>query len=208
MNEKQLLMYRHSVRMVVCAMSDLFGVKMSLGTVTPLVSFFQVMLSRSTAAAQALLGENFGGILNSDRYNAYNWLDVAQRQLCWAHIKREFTKISERQGVSRQLGRDLLAQQKKLFRLWQRVRDGTLSRSEFQSLVSPIRERVRSLLEQGANYQIGSREKTPLAKTVRTCRQLLKVETALWLFVTVEGLEPTNNAADSRNSSGCAVAAD
>jgi hypothetical protein len=245
-------MYRHSHRMVVATLWDLFGVKMSLGTVnrlrkeaseavsapvdeakayiqsapivaadetgfgqgnadgqnphskrawlwvavTPLVSFFCVMLSRSTAAAQSLLGENFRGILNSDRYNAYNWVNVARRQLCWAHLKREFTKISERSGVSRQLGRDLLAQQKKLFRLWQRVRDGTLSRSEFQSLVSPIRERVRSLLEQGANYQIGSREKTPLAKTVRTCRQLLKVEAALWLFVTVEGLEPTNNAAE------------
>lgn len=245
-------MYRHSHRMVVSAMSDLFGVKMSLGTVnrlrregseavsgaveeakayvqsapivgadetgfgqgnadgqnpnqqrawlwvavTPLVSFFQVMLSRSTAAAQALLGENFSGILNSDRYNAYNWLNVAQRQLCWAHLKREFTKISERQGVSRQLGRDLLAQEKKLFRLWHRVRDGTLGRSEFQLLVSPIRARVRSLLEQGAAYQIGFKEKTPLAITVRTCRQLLKVEPALWLFVTVEGLEPTNNAAE------------
>ncbi|REJ54582.1 MAG: hypothetical protein DWQ51_06490 [Microcystis wesenbergii TW10] len=55
------------------------------------------------------MGENFSGILNSDRYNAYNWVDVAQRQLCWAHLKREFTKISERQGVSRQLGRDLRA---------------------------------------------------------------------------------------------------
>ena len=245
-------MYRHSHRMVVSAMSDLFGVKISLGSVnrlrreaseavsgpvasaqvyvqsqpivgadetgfkqanadgqnpqnkrawlwvavTPLVTFFQVMLSRSTAAAQALLGKNFGGILNSDRYNAYNWLDVGQRQLCWAHLKREFTKISERHGGSRQLGRDLLAQEKKLFRLWHRVRDGTLTRNQFLELVSPIRERVRSLLQQGADYQIGSQEKTPLAKTVRTCRQLLKVEPALWLFVTVEGLEPTNNAAE------------
>ena len=76
------------------------------------------------------------------------------------------------------------------------MRDGTLSRSQFQSLVSPLRERVRSLLEQGADYPISSKEKTPLAKTVRTCRQLLKVEPALWLFVTVEGLEPTNNAAE------------
>ncbi len=164
--------------------------------VTPLVSFFSVMLSRATAAAQSLLGESFSGILNSDRYNAYNWVDMAQRQLCWAHLKREFTKISERSGVSRQLGRDLLAQQKKLFRLWHRVRDGTLSRSEFQSLVSPLRQRVKDLLAQGADYPIGSSEKTPLAKTVRTCRQLLKVEPALWLFVTVEGLEPTNNAAE------------
>jgi hypothetical protein len=238
--------------MVLTALSDLFGVKMSLGTVnrlrkeassavsapveeakayvqsapivgvdetgfgqgngdgqnphskrawlwvavTPLVSFFCVALSRSTAAAQSLLGENFRGFLNSDRYNAYNWVDVDQRQLCWAHLKREFTKISERSGVSRQLGRDLLAQEKKLFRLWRRVRDGTLSRGEFQLLVSPIRVRVESLLTQGANYQIGSREKTPLAKTVRTCRQLLKLEFALWLFITVEGLEPTNNAAE------------
>lgn len=37
---------------------------------------------------------------------------------------------------------------------------------------------------------------TPFAKTVRTCRQLLKVEPALWLFVDVEGVEPTNNAAE------------
>jgi transposase len=141
---------------------------------TPLVSFFSVLLARSTAAAQALLGKDFRGILNSERYNAYNWLDVDQRQLCWAHLKREFTKISERSGVSPQLGRDLLAQQKKLFRLWHRVGDGTLSRTQFQSLVSPLRERVRSLLEQGADYPISFKEKTPLAKTVRTCRQLLK----------------------------------
>ncbi len=31
---------------------------------------------------------------------------------------------------------------------------------------------------------------------MRTCRQLLKVETALWLFVEVEELEPTNNSAE------------
>jgi hypothetical protein len=237
--------------MVVSAMSDLFGVKMSVGSVnrlrteasegvaipvteaqayvqqqpivgadetgfsqgnadgnnsqkkrawlwvavTPLVSFFSVMLSRSTEAAQELLGKNFEGILTSDRYSAYNWLLVWQRQLCWAHLKREFTKISDRSGIAGQLGKELLAEQKKLFQLWHRVRDGTLTRTEFRSLVSPIRERVRSLLQQGADYQIGSQEKTPLAKTVRTCRQLLKVESAMWLFVRVEGLEPTNNAA-------------
>jgi transposase len=164
--------------------------------VTPLVSFFRVALSRSTEAARSLLGENFRGILISDRYNAYNWVEVGQRQLCWAHIKREFTKIAERDGVSRQLGRDLLAQQKKVFRLWRKVRDGTLDRERFQFLVSPLRQRVKSLLEQGADYPIGSKEKTPLAKTVRTCRQLLKVEPALWLFVTTEGVEPTNNAAE------------
>jgi transposase len=69
-------------------------------------------------------------------------------------------------------------------------------KSQIQILVLPIQQRVKSLLSEMADYEIGSSEKTPLAKTVRTCRQLLKVEPALWLFVTVEGVEPTNNAAE------------
>ncbi len=86
--------------------------------VTPLVTFFQIALSRCTQAAKNLLGEDFTGILNSDRYAAYNWLDIGRRQLCWAHLKREFTKISERTGVSKELGTALVKQQEKLFELW------------------------------------------------------------------------------------------
>ncbi len=164
--------------------------------VTPLITYFQVTLSRCTSAAMDLLGDNFGGILGSDRNGSYNWVDLKRRQLCWAHLKREFQKIAERSGVSRQVGRNLMAQEKKLFRLWRRVRDGTLSRKEFQLLVHPIRNRVQKLLTETAQFEIGSREKTPWAKTVRTCRKLLKVESALWLFVEIPDLEPTNNSAE------------
>jgi hypothetical protein len=174
--------------------------KKSLGwlwvAVTPLVTYFQITLSRCSDAARNLLGENFSGILNSDRYAAYNWVGLEQRQLCWAHLKREFIKISERPGVSAELGTALVKQQEKLFELWHRVRDGTLKRCEFQLLVEPIRNSIKSSLQEAADYEIGSQEKTPLAKTVRTCRQILKFEPALWLFMTVEGVEPTNNAAE------------
>ena len=33
-------------------------------------------------------------------------------------------------------------------------------------------------------------------QTARTCHELLNVEQALWLFVRVTGIEPTNNAAE------------
>jgi len=33
-----------------------------------------------------------------------------------------------------------------------------------------------------------------VGKKVRTCRQLLQLEPAMWLFITVEGVEPTNAA--------------
>ena len=48
----------------------------------------------------------------------------------------------------------------------------------------------------GRVKHIAPQEKTPLAHTVRTCQQLLKVEPALWTFVTTVGVEPTNNAAE------------
>lgn len=63
-------------------------------------------------------------------------------------------------------------------------------------LVKDIRSSIKASLEEADDYEVATREKTPLAKTVRTCRQLLKVEPAMWLFVTTEGVEPTNNAAE------------
>lgn len=164
--------------------------------VTPLVCYFQVVLSRSQVTAQSILGADFAGMVNSDRYSAYNWLSLQVRQLCWAHLKRDFTKIAERSGVSQTLGQQLLQQQENLFELWYQVRDGTLARPQFIEAVAPIRQRVQELLEEGAAYPIGAKEKTPFAKTVRTCQQLLKVEPALWLFITTVGVEPTNNAAE------------
>ncbi len=164
--------------------------------VTPLVTFFEIALTRCTQGAKNLLGENFGGILNSDRHGAYNWVDLDRRQLCWAHLRREFIKISERRGVSAEWGTALVKEQEKLFELWHRVRDGTLSRHDFGKLVFDIRSSIKAILTEADSYSIGTREKTPLAKTVRTCRQLLKVEPAMWLFVATVGVEPTNNAAE------------
>lgn len=164
--------------------------------VTPVISVFTILLSRSQSAAQTLIGEAFDGIVVSDRYGAYNWIDISQRQVCWAHLKRDFTAIAERHGVSRSIGEGLLAQEKLLFELWYQVRDGTLSRNTFTERVHPIRAALKVLLEEGASYAIGPKEKTPLAKTVRTCQQLLRVEPALWTFVTVAGVEPTNNIAE------------
>jgi hypothetical protein len=164
--------------------------------VTPLVSYFGVFLGRSRAVCQQMLGEAYTGIVGSDRYSAYANLNLEQRQICWAHLKRDFTRISERTGVSGELGQGLLEQQKALFELWYQVRDGTLKRKDFISLVAPIQREIHSLLEEGAGYDLSQGEKTPLAKTARSCIQLLKVESAFWTFVNIEGIEPTNNAAE------------
>jgi transposase len=86
--------------------------------------------------------------------------------------------------------------EKKLFNLWHQFRNEQLTRSELIQAVEPIQAQVLTCLLEAAEFQIGENEKTPLAKTVRTCRNLLKLFDSLWLFVREDGVEPTNNAAE------------
>ncbi|MEA5464902.1 IS66 family transposase [Leptothoe sp. PORK10 BA2] len=164
--------------------------------VSPLVSFFEVVFSRSQASAKALIGESFSGIVNSDRHSAYGWISLENWQVCWAHLKRDLTAIAQRTGVSQEIGEALLRREGRLFRWWHRVRDGTLSRQQFMAQVEYLRRGFKAVLAEAASLPIAADEKTPLAKTVRTCRRFLKVESALWTFVSTPGVEPTNNAAE------------
>ena len=157
-------------------------------TATPLVTVFRLLATRGADSAKKVLGAAFQGIVGSDRWSGYNWLDPARRQLCWAHMKRDFQAFVERGGEAERLGRALLACVEQMFGMWHRVRDGTLSRLDFQVAMQPIQAQVGDLLREGAQR---SNEKTG-----RTCAKILKLEVALWTCVRVEGVEPTNNGAE------------
>jgi transposase len=152
------------------------------------VTIFRLLKTRGAGGAKELLGDVVWGIIGTDRYAAYHWLDPRQRQLCWAHLKREFIAWSERTGETARIGLALLAVEKQLFTLWYRVRDGTLAWTDFQVAMLPLMARVRTLLQEG----VGSAD----TKTQGTCRNLLKLEAALWTFVWEPGVEPTNNSAE------------
>jgi transposase len=152
------------------------------------VAVFMIVATRSTKAAKALLGEGFLGILGSDRYSAYTWVAAHCRQICWAHLIRDFKKISERGGQSQRIGWRLLVYTRQMFRLWHAVGDGTLTRTVFKEKMQPIRHAIEALLVEGTNVEHD--------KTKGTCKKLLKIKVALWAFIEVVGVEPTNNLAE------------
>lgn len=164
--------------------------------VTPLVSYFEVFLSRSQLSAKTLLGEPANGIVVSDRCPSYNWIAIEQRQVCWAHLKRDFTAMTERCGASKEIGEALLRRERRLFRLWYKVRDGTFTQAEFSVAVAPLRRGFKRELMAAVQLIETKGKKSPLAKTVRTCEKVLLLEPALWTFVDTPGIEPTNNAAE------------
>ncbi|MDQ3754142.1 MAG: IS66 family transposase [Acidobacteriota bacterium] len=152
------------------------------------VTVFRLLNSRNQAAAREVIGKSKRGVITTDRYPGYSWLSDERRQLCWAHLKRDFQAMAERAGDSKEIGEALLEQTKELFHLWRQVRDGTISKRRFQSSIAPVRQRVKGLLDRGSECR--------QAKTRGTCRQLRMLAAALWTFVDVSGVEPTNNQAE------------
>ncbi len=96
-------------------------------------------LSRSAAAAIELLSDGFAGTVMSDRFSAYNLLSTHQRQLCWAHFKRDLTAIAERTGASAEFGAQLLQLQQQLFEHWHQWQAGAMDWLELQRSCQPIR---------------------------------------------------------------------
>jgi transposase len=156
--------------------------------VTALVTVFLVRAGRGKQAAKDLLGEGFSGILITDRWASYNWVETARRQLCWSHLKRDFTSFLDYGPEAKQLGERLLAERRKLFRLWHRVRDGTMTRAELQLTTKPVQRRILSLLDEGE--QLSSK------KVSGMCREMLKLKAAFFTFIDVDGVEPTNNTVE------------
>ena len=156
--------------------------------VTAWVTVLVVRLSRGAKVAQELLGERFYGILVTDRWSAYSWYPTRWRQVCWAHLLRDFEAMIERGGRSQEIGAALRQQAHQMFHWWHQVRDGTLTHAQFRLLMRPIRCHVARLLKAGQTCGV--------PKTEAVCREVSKLYDALWTFVRVEGVEPTNNAAE------------
>jgi transposase len=149
---------------------------------------FAIRSSRSRAVFQELIPGS-PGLLTTDRLAVYDYLDKNKHQVCWAHLRRDFQAIIDRKDAGSAVGVGLLDCADRLLKHWKRVRDGTLSREEFQKgpLIELIGE-VNTWLERGWNCGV--------KKTRNICYELLQLGQPLWRFAWVEDVEPTNNAAE------------
>jgi len=156
--------------------------------VTTLVVAFLIRKTRGRSAFDDLRGAS-SQVLTTDRYPVYAHLKAHKRQVCWAHLRRDFQAMIDRNGPGSQIGTQLLGCADRMFACWYRVRDGTLSRATFRSVYVPaLRRQVREWLANGAACAC--------AKTAGTCRELRAVEPSLWTFARVADVDPTNNAAE------------
>lgn len=155
---------------------------------TASVAAFVIHARRSAAGLTALLGETITGVLCTDRWAVYDRLPPERRQVCWAHLKRDFQKLVDRGGVSVATGRAGLRVAKEVFACWHRHRDGPGDRDRLLEEIAPLARRLDRALMAGRRCADG-----PAATF---CDNLLYLWPALWLFTLEVGVEPTNNHAE------------
>jgi transposase len=156
---------------------------------TKLVAVFAIHLSRSRESFHQLMGRDPRHPVTSDRYGVYSHLLAELRQLCWAHLRRDFQAMIDRANAGQPIGEELLRLADQMLGQWKRVRDGTLSRAEFRDQILPtLRTAIEAALERGLVCGC--------AKTMGVCMELLRWRVSLWTFAHHEDVEPTNNAAE------------
>jgi len=159
------------------------------GALSGRAALFRIAPDRHQRQLKALLGAEFAGIACSDRWWAYDYLDPQRRQVCWAHLLRDFTAHSEGLAAQKQFGEAGLALAAGVFAAWDEYRlDG--DRARLLARIAPLKDELRTLLERG------SRKSTKTKRHRLFAHNLLKLWPALWTFTTIDGVEPTNNHAE------------
>jgi transposase len=159
------------------------------GALTAQSALFRIAAGRHGFEARTLLGERFAGIVCSDRWRGYDYLDPGQRQLCWAHLLRDFTAHSEGMGEQKRFGDDGVRIARDLFAVWEGYQaDG--DRARLQAQIAPLQDKLRALLEHATRKSTRTKYHRLFAKS------LLKRWPALWTFAHLDRVEPTNNHAE------------
>jgi transposase len=155
-------------------------------SVSEQAALFQIAARRDREAAIALLGEDPGGTIVSDRYSVYLYIDDSKRQLCLAHVLRDFTALSERAGAP---GRHGKALKRTLAEVFKTLKDR--DRDDLAALRADLAGHRQRLHDQ---LQAASRCRDD--KTRRFAAGLLAHERALWTFTTTPGVPATNNVSE------------
>lgn len=155
---------------------------------TAFVAFFVVHPSRGKEGFRALIGRVLKGIFTSDRWHTYAARARRARQVCWSHLQRDFQKLVDRGGESKSIGERAKDMARDLFLAWKDFKAGGIDRETLAQCLRPVQRSFEALMRQGTRVAHET--------TAKFCQNLLDLGPALWTFIRVPGVEPTNNHAE------------
>lgn len=151
-------------------------------------AYFAVQADRHEDHAKELLADT-QAIVTSDRWWAYTHLPLSRRQLCWAHLKRDFAAHAEGLAAEKEFGEHGLALCERVFWAWE-VFQHTGERRQLKRTIRSLQRQYKPIIRSYAAKRARNKRCRGIA------RNLLKAWPALWTFASHAGVQPTNNHAE------------
>ena len=159
--------------------------------VAPLFVYFRIAASRGAKVLRSVLGDVFSGAITSDDHSAYSsYHKKGIRQLCWAHIIRKLKALKEGRASPDAyiFSKNLLNEVGRIIGCWHAFREGYITRGQLLDATTLMRARMKKYCQKYMTSPDGE---------VRTrAKRLHDNWRHLFTFLTHEGVEPTNNAAE------------
>jgi len=150
-------------------------------------ALFRIDAERSAHAFRRLLGA-FKGILGTDRFASYHRHSKQRRQICIAHLKRNFQELVDLGAPASEVGQAGLAAIEGIFKVWNAYETGEIEFTSVASKLRPVRSALLGAVTRGTTN--GNK------RAAGMCKDLEKLFPCIWTFSRIEGVEPTNNAAE------------
>jgi transposase len=148
---------------------------------------YQIDSTRARTAARRLLGD-FAGLLISDRYSVYDFIDADRRQVCLSHLARNFQAFAERDGPPGRHGTAIKTIIDEIMRADTAARADGITLTWHDGPGRDLHDRLMDAIE------AGERCRTP--DLARLCATILDIWPTLWNFTEHAGAEATNNRAE------------
>jgi transposase len=159
--------------------------------VAPFAVFFSIAASRGAKVLRSVLGETFNGVITSDDHSVYrSYHKDGTRQLCWPHLIRKLKHLKESRSSPEAyvFAKNMLKEIGHIFSCWHAFREGAISRPELLNATVLMRARMKRYCTANLN--------SPDAELRTRAKRTLDNWPHLFTFLTHEGVEPTNNAAE------------
>ena len=145
---------------------------------------YRIDNTRARSAARALLGD-FAGLLITDRYSVYDYLDPERRQACLGHLARNFQAHAERDGPGAQHAAAIKAVLDEVMRADTAARHTGASLAWHDGPGRQLHDRLMDAVEAG--------ERCATPALARLCATVLDIWPTLWNFTEHADAEATNN---------------
>jgi transposase len=153
------------------------------------VSVLKIMDSRGKKSLEKILPEYEGKVI-TDRYAVYNIFGEEKRQICLAHLRRDFKRFAHSNHTSvSMVGKSLLSTIDLVFAAHHGLQEGKLDKSYYLRRMRKLKKKMLYYLKHVSNIDDCNQAR-------RVARNILKSFNMMWLFVNDSQIEPTNNFAE------------